>query len=43
MCRGDGVGLVLSPEAARAWREEGGEEWESVSSRIVIVKLKGGR
>ena len=42
--RGEGVGLVLSPEATRAWRF-GGEEWEPVSSRIVTAKLrvKGGR
>ena len=44
MRRGEGVGLVLSPEATRAWRL-GGEEWEPVSSRIVTGKLrtKGGR
>ena len=42
--RGEGVGLVLGPEATRAWRM-GGEEWEPVSSRIVTAKLKtkGGR
>ena len=37
--RGEGVGLVLSPEVTRAWRL-GGEEWKPVSSRIVTAKLR---
>ena len=42
--RGEGVGIVLSPEATRAWRD-GGEQWEAISSRIVTarLKMKGGR
>ena len=31
--------IVLSPEAAKAWRD-GGEQWEPVSSRIVTAMLK---
>ena len=37
--RGEGVGIVLSPEAARAWKEGGGE-WSPVSSRMVTARLK---
>ena len=37
--RGEGVGIVLSPEAARAWREGGGE-WSPVSTRMVTARLK---
>ena len=29
--RSEGVGIILSPEAAKAWRD-GGEQWEPVSS-----------
>ena len=37
--RGEGVGIILSPEAAKAWRD-GGEQWEPVSSRIVTARLR---
>ena len=34
--RSEGVGIVLSPIAAKAWRD-GGEQWEPVSSRVVTA------
>ena len=37
--RQEGVGIILNPDAAKAWRE-GGEQWEPVSSRIVTARLK---
>ena len=37
--RSEGVGIILSPEAAKAWRD-GGEQWEPVSPRIVTARLK---
>ncbi len=42
--RGEGAGIVLSAEAAKAWRD-GGEQWEPVNSRIVSarLRLRGGR
>ena len=36
--RGEGVGIVLSPEAIKAWREGGGE-WMPKSPRIVTARL----
>ena len=36
--RGEGVGLILSPEATRAWRE-GGEMWQAVSARVITARL----
>ena len=37
--RGEGVGIVMGPEATKAWRD-GGEQWEAVSSRIVSARLR---
>ena len=37
--RSEGVGIVLSPKAAKAWRD-GGEQWEPVSSRVVTARLR---
>ena len=37
--RSEGVGIVLSPIAAKAWRD-GGEQWEPVSPRIVTARLR---
>ena len=36
---GEGVGIALSPEATKAWRD-GGEQWEPVNSRIVTARMK---
>ena len=38
MRRGEGVGLVLSPEAIRAW-SQGGEAWQTISSRVITARL----
>ena len=40
--RGEGVALVLSGLAVRAWREAG-EQWNACSQRIVSVRLQTGR
>ena len=40
--RGEGVGIVLDPRAAAAWRESG-EVWEAVSSRLVTARFKAVR
>ena len=37
--RQEGIGIILNPVAAKAWRE-GGEQWEPISSRIVTARLK---
>ena len=37
--RSEGVGIVLGPKAAKAWRD-GGEQWEPVSSRVVTARLR---
>ncbi len=39
--RGEGVGLVLSPEATQAW-VDGGKQWKAVSSRVVTARLSNG-
>ena len=36
-----GVGIVLDPAMATAWREAG-EEWKAVSPRVVRARLKMG-
>ena len=33
------MGIILGPEAAKAWRD-GGEQWEAVSPRIVTARLR---
>ena len=40
--RSEGVGIILSPEAAKAWRD-GDEQWKAVSSRIITARLRIGR
>ena len=40
--RSEGVGIVLSPIAAKAWRD-GGEQWEPVSPKIVTARLRLGK
>ena len=37
--RNEGVGIIMSPNAAAAWRKSG-ENWRAVSSRIVYVTVK---
>ena len=39
MERSEGVGIVLDPHLAEAWRRAG-EVWEGVSSRIVMARVK---
>ena len=39
MERNEGVGIVLDPVMAQAWRD-GEEVWEAVSSRVVKARLK---
>ena len=39
LARGEGVGIALSPEGTKTWKN-GGEQWEPVSSRIVTAKLR---
>ena len=40
--RNEGVGIVLEPRVAAAWRESG-EVWEAVSSRLVTARFKAVR
>ena len=37
--RSEGVGIILSPEAAKAC-SDGGEQWEAVSPKIVTARLR---
>lgn len=37
--KGEGVGIVMSPEATRAWRD-GGEIWEADSSRMISARIR---
>ena len=37
--RGEGVGIILNKDTAKAWRE-GGEQWNPISSRILSARLK---
>ena len=39
LLRNEGVGIVLEPAMASAWREAG-EEWRAVSSRVIRARLK---
>ena len=37
--RNEGVGILLDGRATSAWKQ-GGEVWEAVSSRVIMVRLK---
>ena len=37
--RGEGVGIILNKDTANAWRE-GREQWNPISSRIILARLK---
>ena len=39
--RGEGVAIILSGEAVRAWKE-GGSRWKAWSSRLVSATLQVG-
>ena len=39
MRHGEGVSLVLSPEATRAW-SQGREAWQALSSRVITARLR---
>ena len=37
--RNEGVGIIMSPNVAAAWRKSG-ENWRAISSRIVCATMR---